>query len=59
MMLETVLVLVKGVMIMNNLWNIKYSLTSLGRGVLMDGINCNIISGVRGMVRYGETMLKA
>jgi hypothetical protein len=39
MVSETVLVLVNGVIIMNDVWNIWDSRTSLGWGVLMDGNN--------------------
>jgi hypothetical protein len=58
MVVETVMVLGKGVIIMNNVWNIKDSRTTLGWGVLIDGSNRNVLSGVRGMTIYGKNMLK-
>jgi len=59
MVSEIVLVPVKRVMIMNCVWNIKDSKTSLGWGVFMDGKNCNILCGVRRMTRYGKIMPNA
>jgi len=58
MVSKTGLVKVNGVVIMNDVGNIWNSRTVFGWGVLMDGNNRNVLSSVRGMTRYGKTVLR-